>query len=48
MLTVEKLKIYEQFDGDIDGWARASRGQASPGMTDVLNKGTDPCFAVST
>jgi len=34
MLTVDKLKIYEQFDGDIDGWARASRGQASTGMTD--------------
>lgn len=35
MLTVDKLKIYEQFDGDIDGWARASRGQATSGMTDA-------------
>ena len=34
MLTVDKLRIYEQFDGDIDGWARASRGQATTGMTD--------------
>ncbi|MDO9198489.1 hypothetical protein [Rhodoferax sp.] len=34
MLTVDKLRIYEQFDGDIDAWARASRGQATTGMTD--------------
>jgi hypothetical protein len=34
MLTVDKLRIYEQFDGDIDGWARASRGQATTCMTD--------------
>lgn len=34
LLTVDKLKIYEQFDGDIDGWARASRAQATTGMTD--------------
>ncbi|MDO9166157.1 MAG: hypothetical protein Q7U13_08630 [Rhodoferax sp.] len=34
MLTVDKLRIYEQFDGDIDGWARAFRDQATPGMTD--------------
>jgi len=34
MLTVDKLRIYEQFDGDIDGWARASRGQTTTGMTD--------------
>ena len=34
MLTVYKLRIYEQFDGDIDAWARASRGQTTPGMTD--------------
>jgi len=25
--------MYEQFDGDIDGWARASRGQATTGMS---------------
>jgi hypothetical protein len=35
MLTVAKLRIYEQFDGDIDGWARASRGQAAAGMSDA-------------
>jgi hypothetical protein len=34
MLTVDKLRIYEQFDGDIDGWARASGGQATACMTD--------------
>ena len=34
MLTVDKLRIYEQFDGDIDAWARASRGQATTDMTD--------------
>ncbi|MDO8450557.1 MAG: hypothetical protein Q7T10_17305 [Rhodoferax sp.] len=34
MLTVDKLRIYEQFGGDIDAWARASRGQATTGMTD--------------
>lgn len=34
MLTLDKLRIYEQFGGDIDAWARASRGQATSGMTD--------------
>jgi len=34
MLTADKLRIYQQFDGDIDGWARAFRGQATNGMTD--------------
>ena len=34
LLTVDKLRIYEQFDGDIDGWARASRTQTPPVMTD--------------
>lgn len=34
MLTVDKLRIYELFDGDIDGWVRASRGQATTSMTD--------------
>jgi hypothetical protein len=34
MLTLDKLRIYEQFDGDIDGWARATSGQTSTGMTD--------------
>ncbi len=35
MLTVEKLKIYEKFGGDIDGWARMSRGRDPSGMTDA-------------
>lgn len=35
MLTIEKLRIYEQFDGDIDGWVRTSSGQATAGMTDA-------------
>jgi len=33
MLTLEKLKVYRQFDGDIDGWARWSEHDSS-GMTD--------------
>jgi len=35
MLTVDKLRIYEQFGGDIDAWARASRSQATNGMMDA-------------
>jgi hypothetical protein len=35
MLTVEKLGIYEHFDGDIDGWSRTCRGGQSTGMTDA-------------
>lgn len=34
MLTVEKLRIYEQFDGDIDGWVLTSRGPSTTEMTD--------------
>jgi len=34
MLTLEKLRIYRRFGGDIDGWARTrGRGDGS-GMTD--------------
>jgi hypothetical protein len=34
MLTLAKLKVYRSFGGDIDGWARASRGADSAGITD--------------
>ena len=34
MLTLEKLKIYRRFGGDIDGWARASSPGETSGMTD--------------
>ena len=34
MLTIDKLRIHARFDGDIDGWARASRGHATTGVTD--------------
>lgn len=34
VLTLEKLRVYESFDGDIDGWARTSRPQNPAGMTD--------------
>lgn len=35
MLTLEKLEIYQRFDGDIDGWIRGSRHPDSSGMTDA-------------
>lgn len=34
MITVNKLKIYCQYDGDIDGWVRSMHGLPSPDMTD--------------
>jgi hypothetical protein len=34
MLTVEKLRIYEAFDGDVDGWARSSAGKDASRMAD--------------
>jgi len=34
MLTLEKLRLYHRFGGDIDGWARASAPSDSSGMTD--------------
>ena len=35
MLTVEKVRTYEQFDGDIDGWVRAFQGKGKSCMTDA-------------
>jgi hypothetical protein len=35
MLTLEKLRVYESFDGDIDGWARTARSGNPHGMTDA-------------
>lgn len=35
MLTVEKVRTYEQFDGDIDGWVRAFEGKGKSCMTDA-------------
>jgi hypothetical protein len=34
MLTLEKLRVYESFDGDMDGWARTARPGNPHGMTD--------------
>jgi len=35
MLTVEKLKTYQRFDGNIDGWAISARVEGNPAqMTD--------------
>jgi hypothetical protein len=35
MLTLEKLKTYRRFGGDIDGWARCQDGTDDCGMTDA-------------
>lgn len=35
MITVEKLRTYQEFDGDIDGWARASKGKGDRSMLDT-------------
>jgi hypothetical protein len=35
MLTLEKLRVYESFDGDIDGWARTARSGNPHDMTDA-------------
>lgn len=35
MITLEKLRTYQEFDGDIDGWARASKDKGDPCMTDA-------------
>ena len=35
MITLEKLRTYEEFNGDIDGWARAPNGKAKSFMTDA-------------
>lgn len=34
MLTLDKLDLYQAFDGDIDGWARSPHGSGDAGMTD--------------
>lgn len=34
VLTLEKLRVYESFEGDIDGWARTARPRNLAGMTD--------------
>ena len=33
-LTLAKVRVYQNFAGDIDGWARASGGGDPSGMTD--------------
>jgi hypothetical protein len=35
MITLEKLGIYKEFNGDIDGWARASTGKVRSGIADA-------------
>lgn len=35
MLSLDKVKIYAQFDGDIDGWARSARDESAAAMSDV-------------
>jgi len=34
MLTLDKLKVHQSFDGDIDGWARQTGGHDDSGMRD--------------
>ena len=35
MITLEKLRTYQKFNGDIDGWARTSQGIVESSMTDA-------------
>ncbi|MBI1285563.1 MAG: hypothetical protein GC183_14720 [Thiobacillus sp.] len=35
MLTLEKLRTYEAFNGDLDGWVRASTGEQRSFMSDA-------------
>jgi hypothetical protein len=35
MITLEKLRIYQEFNGDIDGWARTSTGKDRSGIADA-------------
>ncbi len=35
MITLDKLRTYLKFNGDIDGWARAPKGNAKVLMTDA-------------
>lgn len=34
MITLEKLRIYQEFGGDIDGWARTRPAARRCGMSD--------------
>ena len=34
MLTLEKLKIYDRYEGDIDGWTRTRKNNDKSAMTD--------------
>ncbi len=34
MISLEKLKVYQQFNGDIDGWARSTKGTDPSGICD--------------
>lgn len=34
MLTLDKLKVHQSFDGDIDAWARRTGGHDDSGMRD--------------
>ena len=35
MITVEKLRIYEEFNGDVDGWVRTSMDKGGLVTTDA-------------
>lgn len=35
MINLEKLRTYQEFNGDIDGWARASKGKVKSSLTDA-------------
>ena len=35
MITLDKLRTYEAFNGDMDGWVRASKGTGRSLMTDA-------------
>jgi len=35
MLTLDKLNIYQRFDGDLDGWSRIANGHDASGITDA-------------
>jgi len=35
MITLEKLRTYQEFNGELDGWARASKSKSEPFMTDA-------------
>jgi hypothetical protein len=34
MITIEKVKIFKHFNGDIDGWARVGTPEQQADMTD--------------